>query len=108
MAINFDEKVARKYLAIKSSAAKRNLEFNLSLTSIRNLLRSKRCAYTKEPLNSIPNDPYQLTIDRVDNNKGYVIGNVVACCAYINQKKERLTLEEIEGIAKVCERFRGE
>ena len=35
------------------------------------------------------------SFDRVDNDKGYVIGNVVACTIDINGKKNNLTLDEI-------------
>ena len=41
-------------------------------------------------------------IDRIDNNKGYTIDNIVPCCAKCNYAKGKLTLQEfkelIEGI----------
>lgn len=48
------------------------------------------------PLN--PEDAYSSYryngIDRVDNNKGYEIENVVTCCTDCNKKKLKKTQEE--------------
>jgi hypothetical protein len=44
-------------------------------------------------------------IDRVDNNLGYVPGNIVPCCWQCNQSKSNLTLEEWKSwLRKVSER----
>ena len=39
-------------------------------------------------------------IDRVDNNKGYTIDNVVPCCKICNYAKRELTLQEFKGWVK--------
>ena len=70
-----DLAVARKLVNLSNSAKSRGKEFNLNLTSIRNLMKAKHCYYTGVKLTNS-----NRTIDRVDNDKGYVIGNVVACC----------------------------
>lgn len=86
---------AAKHLVWKAeNAKKRNIEFNLSHTSMKNLLGAKRCFYTGIPLtkSSGKEDELKLsdfTIDRIDGSKGYVKGNVVACCHAANQMKNQ-------------------
>lgn len=95
--------IARKYINLQNSATSRGLEFDLSLTSIKNLLSAKRCYYTGVPLVDVPNHPNQRTIDRVDNTKGYIKGNVVACSNSFNGMKGKLTPEDIKILyTKVC------
>ena len=91
-----DLKVARKYVSLEQSSGRRGIEFNLSLLSLRNVLRAKRCYYTKVVLTTEEGQPNSLTIDRVDNTKGYVTGNIVACSQEFNQRKGGITLEDIE------------
>lgn len=85
-----DLEIANRYVQKARSSAERNIEFNLSFTAYKNLLRAKRCFYTgvelTDPDNSIQT-PTTRTIDRIDSSKGYVHGNVVACCFQINQAK---------------------
>lgn len=95
-----DIKVARKLLHLKSSAEKRGLEFNLSFTSVKNLLSSKKCFYTGVTFVDKEQHPLMLTIDRVDNNKGYIKGNVVACTKEFNEKKSGITMEDIKLLYK--------
>lgn len=102
----FDEVVATKYLNKLKNAKDRNLEFNLTLTSIRNILKAKQCYFTKMPL-----DSETITIDRVDNKLGYVIGNVVACHtdanafkALIEGNSKGLGLKEVARMIKLWEK----
>ena len=84
-----DEYVARKYLQILNSAKDRGIEFNLSLTSVKNLLKAKKCYYSG--YNFDHTDPEKsLTFDRLDYKKGYVKGNVVACYKAVNDLKNVL------------------
>lgn len=82
-----DEQIMSKWNSLRGSAKSRGLEFDLSLTSVRNLLAAKKCFYTKEFFNSSKNSPKYKTIDRIDPNKGYVKGNVVACSKGFNELK---------------------
>lgn len=58
---------------------------------MRNLMLAKNCAYTGLPLTEpVPGGPRKAsdrTIDRVDATRGYVKGNVVACCHAVNHMK---------------------
>jgi hypothetical protein len=83
-----DFDVAKKYLSLQESARRRVKEFNLSLNDVRVLLKKKTCHYTGMRFNDTDN--LKRTVDRIDNTKGYVKGNVVACTHIANQLKEML------------------
>lgn len=97
-----DVVIATKFLKLRNSALKRNKEFNLTLAVVKKLISTKRCHYTNVEIKSYildPNDeipPNHLTIDRIDNDKGYIIGNVVACSHSFNQIKGDLSVKHIE------------
>jgi hypothetical protein len=88
-----DIEVAKKLVNIHSSAQSRNLEFDLSFEYVKKLLEYNTCFYTNVQFTE--DGPNARSFDRVDNDKGYVIGNVVACTTDINGKKNNLTIDEI-------------
>ena len=88
-----DIEVAKKLVNIHSSAQNRNLEFNLTFECVKKLLEYTTCYYTNVPFTE--DGPNARSFDRVDNEKGYVVGNVVACTVDINGKKNNLSIEEI-------------
>ncbi len=90
-----DLDVAKKMVAIKTSADSRGIEFNMSLKKVRSLLNTKKCFISGAKLNRIQQDPNQLTFDRLDNTKGYTDDNVVACSLRINRLKDSLTIDDI-------------
>ncbi|MNE01349.1 hypothetical protein D3C80_937860 [compost metagenome] len=75
----------------KKDASARRIEFKITVQSMKNLLKAKRCYYTGMLLTDQkpgePVKPTDRTIDRVDSNKGYIPGNVVACCQVANTVK---------------------
>jgi len=79
-----------KYVRTSQSAKNRGIEFNLPFTSFKNIMRAKKCQYTgvilTEPKMNNPR-PTDVTVERVDNKKGYVKGNVIAVCREANQIK---------------------
>lgn len=88
--VDFDRVVARKFCNKMDSAKTRNLEFNLSFAQFRALYTRTNCAYTGIPM-VIGIDSQQanneLTVERVNNLKGYVAGNVIAVCKAANSIK---------------------
>jgi hypothetical protein len=88
-----DVEVARKMVNIHSSATSRNLEFNLTFEYVKKLLEYDKCYYTNVPFTE--EGLHARSFDRLDNDKGYINGNVVACTIDINGKKNNLTIEEI-------------
>lgn len=76
-------KAVTKLNLIKLNASKRGLECTLTLQDVEKLLSVKRCYYTGIRFT----DKKPRTFDRVDNSKGYIPGNVVACIEQINLMK---------------------
>lgn len=79
------------YARYKDGAKKRNLEFNISKEEFKVLIENK-CFYCgADPSNKIvcvKKDPIYINgIDRVDNNIGYTLKNVVTCCSFCNKLK---------------------
>lgn len=95
----FDASCALKFLNLQESAERRGIDFNITLRSIINLKRSKKCYYTGVPLT-----PKNWSVDRVDNEKGYVIGNVVACEEEFNKRKGRISIKDIRAMQKALKR----
>ena len=95
-----DKNVCQRYLSTIESAQARNIKFELSLTAYKNLLRRKYCPYTGEKLTVTGNKP-NISIDRINNSKGYIPGNVIACSKYANSKKSDMSPEMIMNMAKI-------
>lgn len=86
----FEIFVADFYKNKMQSAIDRGIEWKLNIVSVRNLLRTQKCPFTGINLTvprtkgSLSSD---LTIDRIDNKKGYVRGNVMAVSRKANNLK---------------------
>jgi len=92
---NIDEQIyyQRVYNRLKESAKERHIDFNLHKLSILNLLRAKKCYYSGLPITrsqQYTDTLLQSSVDRIDCNKGYVSGNIVACSMLINNLKNSI------------------
>ena len=76
---------SKKFSSYKYGANKRNLEFELSSEQFKNITNHS-CYYC----GSIES----IGIDRVDNNIGYLLENVVPCCKFCNLAKHKLSTDE--------------
>ena len=76
----------------KRTAKSRGLAFELTMEQFMSFWRQP-CFYTGRPISSIG-------LDRVDNAKGYVIGNVVPCCLAANKAKMQMSHDEF---VNLCE-----
>lgn len=104
--VGFEERVIAKWQSLRESAAKRDKEFSLSLMSVANLLKTKKCYYTGRPITFFKEAGCEsASVDRVDNSKGYVTGNVVACSSRVNAAKNDLSIDELRKIVKIMERL---
>lgn len=89
----FGEASFRKALrSMKASARARGYQWGLSDEEARTLMDSlcyycgsKPCGIVKNEFEN--GDYYHNGIDRVDNSKGYLLANVVPCCADCNKAK---------------------
>lgn len=104
-ATEFDLYAAKHLVWKAENAKKRGIEFNLTIASMKNLLSAKCCFYTGIHLTKSSgkeaNGELKLsdfTIDRIDGSKGYVKGNVVACCHAANQMKNQFESLGIVGL----------
>lgn len=84
-----DEAIARSYISKIDNAKTNGHEFSLSFNQYKKLVSRKTCFYTSLPFNK-DNTDYKKTIDRIDNSKGYVPGNVVVCLNVVNNIKSAL------------------
>jgi hypothetical protein len=77
----------------QSNANKRNLTFELPDTQMEELLKGKchYCGFSLEEVRSDLREFAFLGIDRLDNTKGYIAGNVVTCCKICNHTKKAMT-----------------
>lgn len=100
----------------KEKVFKYNSEYGKSLAGFwrRYKYRAKKAGYeitiTLQDFQNITNEPCkycgendrQRGIDRVDNNKGYIIENCVSCCGKCNMMKMKQTKEEfLQHIKKI-------
>ncbi len=89
----------------KASAKKRKCNFELTKEQFFELTQ-KDCHYCGAKPNNVSkfrgcNGSYVYNgIDRVDNAKGYIIGNVVSCCKICNSAKGTSTLQEFKDWGK--------
>lgn len=88
-----------KYTHIRYSAAKRNLEFNISMEYLWELFQKQNgeCYYTGDKLSlSTRNNKGGMTasLDRLDSSKGYIEGNVMWSHKDINVMKMNKSEEE--------------
>ena len=82
--------IARRYLSKSTNCKDSGIEFSLSFAEFKRIMTTKLCRYTGvELVQGVgrSNEANYCTVDRVDNSKGYIKGNVVACCYAYNQFK---------------------
>jgi hypothetical protein len=101
----------RVFQSYKSNAKKRNLDFHLNIEEFE-LISSQNCFYCgDEPSNQTDyyGDSFIYNgIDRVDNSKGYMIGNVVSCCKTCNYAKREKSYEEFTAwLRRVSKQWQG-
>ena len=97
-----------KLLKMKASAKKRNIRWALSDEEVYKLMQ-QNCYYcgakpkisnTKRYLTNRFNGDFSSNgLDRVDNNRGYTLDNVVPCCSECNYAKGTLSATEFKELA---------
>ena len=83
-----DLDLAGLYIHKEKDAKRRGIEFSLSLSDLRKIVSRKTCFYTGSVLTEEGNN--RPSLERLDNTKGYVKGNVVRCSKEINAIKNVL------------------
>jgi hypothetical protein len=105
-----DIEIAQKLVNKKNNAFTRGIHFELSFKRMKQLCAQKRCFYTNTPFVGIapsktgkppgPVHPHAMTIDRVDNDLGYIDSNVVACTYEFNSLKRDMPIGMIKKMFK--------
>jgi hypothetical protein len=79
---------------IKNRAKQKNLDFNLTIDDIE---LPEKCPILGIPLrfNTVAADENSFSLDRIDNTKGYVKGNIQVVSLKANKFKSNASLDEI-------------
>ncbi len=92
---------------LKANAAERGIEWELTDAQALEIMR-QNCHYCGGGFSNLSSHPdfngnfAYNGIDRVDNTKGYVTGNIVPCCKHCNiAKRDRTVGEFLEWIERV-------
>jgi hypothetical protein len=88
-----------KWNTYKNNARKRNIDFNITIEYAYEVYerQNKKCAVSGEPISFWQNATIRkstASLDRIDNKKGYVYGNIQWVHKKINQIKMDMTLDE--------------
>lgn len=102
-----DLQIAQRLVRTAQSAKNREKEFNMSFKRMKQLMNTKTCFITGEELQTDDETlSNYLSLERLDNSKGYTDDNVVACTRFMNQKKSDLTVEDIVLMYKALKKKR--
>lgn len=99
--------------AYRSAARRRSKAFSLTFEQFMELTSQDCYLCGKAPLQKARKKKYFGTyfyngLDRIDNEQGYVIGNVLACCQACNFLKRDKSLTEFLGIVEAIARYQWE
>lgn len=91
-----------------AARVERNLDFAIDTDYIMTLLgeQNGRCALTGWPLEFTRGgtwdgkNPRGATMDRIDNNKGYIPGNIQLVCGMPNNIRNKLSLAEFKELCQ--------
>ena len=70
-----------------TARVRRNLEWDITFEQFK--------SFWKEPCTYCGTEIKTIGLDRVDNNIGYVMSNIVPCCKWCNYMKRTYTVEEL-------------
>jgi hypothetical protein len=95
-----------RFVAWKYNAKKRNIDWDLTIEDLQTI--PMVCHYTGEILTLEKNKINTISLDRIDNAKGYTVNNVVFCCCIINEMKMNRSVKDfVEWCSKVCSTMLG-
>lgn len=91
-----------RFNRLESKCRRKGYELNLDLETYTNLL-NKGCHYCGYNLSKETG----CGLDRIENDKGYIINNIIPCCGKCNQiRNVHLTKEEMEVAMKAVLEYR--
>jgi len=89
------------YNRLKSSAKRRGIPFDLTLTDLNNITFPISCPILNIPLkfNRVPMDD-SYSFDRIDSTKGYTIDNVIIISLRANKLKNNANIKELSALSE--------
>ncbi len=84
----------RRRQRIRARAKRLGRDFSLTLDDVKRLLSQEYCVYCGIK-------PKVKSVDRIDNDKAYILSNCVMACVRCNNIKGNLTVKQIEQIHTV-------
>lgn len=91
-----------KYNQLKANSKPRGLEVQISFEQYTEILKENKCYYCDMSLTGTAG----CSLNRVDNNKGYLIDNVKPCCKFCNSIMNNFTKEELKNrVYKIIKRM---
>lgn len=89
-----------RYCGLRDRAKKHGLELDFDVEYLRELWikQEGKCAISGIQMTTTMfagRTPTNMSVDRIDSDKGYIKGNVQLVCMAVNQMKSDLTLEEL-------------
>ena len=88
--------LSRKLIALRASAKRRNLEFSLTVDDI---IIPEKCPILGITLDQTGEDVNaRISVDRMNNELGYVPGNICVISNKANTCKRDLTIEQLESL----------
>lgn len=97
------DRYVRKWLQIRFGALVRGKEFSLDVTPdylAAITPRSGRCPVIDQPFTYGTQAPTDWSVDRANNDRGYVRGNIIIVSAAANKAKGNKSLEEMQALAR--------
>lgn len=87
----------KKLLNIRARAYRKGIEVTITKDDLIHAYErtDKRCPVLKKELTLSTNEQTDLSVDRVDNMKGYVSDNIIILSAQVNEAKGSITLAEL-------------
>lgn len=89
-----DLSIAEYYVRKAKEAKRRGIDFNLSLSDFKTLVKRKRCFYSNTLLTR-DGSRTTFTIDRINNKQGYTKENSVPCAKFVNTMKNVLIEDDL-------------
>ncbi len=90
------------FSTIKSRAKKHGRGLKITANYLETLLRNANgvCQVSGLPITYKIGDVHIASFDRIDNNKGYVYGNIQVVSSYVNYAKQEFSQEMLFEVAK--------